>query len=44
MRFRFSIERPRHETRFSVRGAAIPSVSVLGSVGVPFLASEVDEL
>ena len=44
MRFIFSIERPCPETRFRVRDAAIPSVSLLGSAGVPFSVGEVDEL
>ena len=44
MRSIFSIECTCPETRFPVRDAAIPSVSLLGSVGVPFSVGEVDEL
>lgn len=43
-RFIFSIERPCPKSRFLARDAAMSSVSPLGCVGVPFLASEVDEL
>ena len=44
MRSIFSIDRSCRETRFPARDAAIPSVSLLGSVGVPFSAGEVDGL
>ena len=35
---------PCRETRFRSHDAAIPSVSMLRSVGVPFSAGEIDEL
>ena len=44
MRSIVSIDRPCPETRFPARDVAIPSVSLLGSVGVPFSAGEIDEL
>ena len=44
MRSIFSIDRPSPETRFPAPDAASPSVSQLGSVGVPFSVGEVDEL
>ena len=40
----FSIDRPCPETQFPARDAGIPSVTLLGSVGVPFPLGEVDEL
>ena len=44
MRCIFSIKLPCPETRFLAGDAAILSASLLGSVGVPFSAGEVDEL
>lgn len=44
MRCTFSIEQPCPDTCFTARDTAIPSVSLLGFVGVRFLANDVNEL
>ena len=44
MRCAFSIEHSCLDTWFTASDATIPSVSLLGYVGVRFLASDVNEL